>query len=78
MCREAGVYLPPYFLDLNTIEEFFIKLKAFITKQWHEYKSISHQDFRAYLECCVNMLGERESSAEGHFQYAGVTVETAL
>jgi transposase len=38
MCREAGVYLPPYFLDLNTIEEFFIKLKAFITKQWHKHK----------------------------------------
>jgi transposase len=31
MCADAGVklvYLPPYSLDLNPIEEFFAKLKA--------------------------------------------------
>jgi transposase len=33
MCHNAGVklvYLPPYSLDLNLIEEFFAELKAFI------------------------------------------------
>jgi transposase len=32
MCYDAGVklmYLPPYSLDLNTIEEFFAPSKAF-------------------------------------------------
>ena len=36
MCLEAGVkllYLLPYSLDLNPIEEFFAELKAFIKKQ---------------------------------------------
>jgi hypothetical protein len=35
LCYEAGVkllYLPPYSLDLNPIEEFFAELKAFIKK----------------------------------------------
>jgi transposase len=45
LCYEAGVkivYLPPYSLDLNPIEEFFAKLKAFIKKNW--------QAFEDYLE----------------------------
>jgi transposase len=35
MCHDAGVklvYLPPYLLDFNLIEEFFAKLKAFIKR----------------------------------------------
>jgi transposase len=35
LCAEAGVilvYLPPYSPDLNPIEEFFAKLKAFIRR----------------------------------------------
>jgi transposase len=35
--HEAGVkliYLPPYSLDLNPIEEFFVELKAFIKRNW--------------------------------------------
>lgn len=53
MCRDSGVkllYLPPYFPDLNPIEESFAELKAFIKKQWHEYESSSYQDFGAFLE----------------------------
>jgi hypothetical protein len=81
MCCEAGVkllYLPPYSPDLNPIEEFFAELKASINKQWHAYESSPHQDFGAFLEWCVGMVGGRESSAKGHFRHAGVTVETAL
>jgi transposase len=80
MCRDAGVkllYLPPYSPDLNPIEEFFAELKAFIKKQWHEYASSPHQDFGAFLEWCVSMVGGREGSAKGHFRHAGVNVEAA-
>jgi transposase len=78
MCREAGVkllYLPPYSPDLNPIEEFFAELKAFIKKQWHEFENDPQQDFGAFLEWCVGMVGGRESSAKGHFRHAGVTIE---
>jgi transposase len=78
MCLRAGVellYLPPYSPDLNPIEEFFAELKAFIKKQWHEYESSPHQEFGAYLEWCIDVVGERQDSARGHFRHAGVTVE---
>lgn len=41
MCSDAGVkliYLPPYSLDFNPIEEFFSKLKAFIRRHWVFYE----------------------------------------
>jgi transposase len=78
MCHEAGVkllYLPPYSPDLNPIEEFFAELKAFIKKKWHEYESSPHQDFGAYLEWCIDIVGGRQDSAKGHFRHAGVTIE---
>jgi transposase len=78
MCRDAGVkllYLPPYSPDFNPIEEFFAELKAFIKKQWHEFKSSPHKEFRAYLKWCVSVVDGREESAKGHFQNAGVTIE---
>ena len=37
MFSDAGVkllYLPPYSLDPNLIEEFFAKLKGFIKRNW--------------------------------------------
>jgi transposase len=58
MCLEAGVellYLPPYSLDLNPIEEFFAELKAFIKKQWHEYESSPHREFRAQ-QCRISVI----------------------
>ena len=78
MCRDAGVilvYLPPYSLDLNPIEEFFAELKAFIKKQWYEYKDSPHQDFKVFLEWCVGVVGSRERNAKGHFRHAGVNLE---
>jgi transposase len=53
MCIDADVklvYLPPYSPDLNSIEEFFSELKAFIKKQWHEYEKNLNQDFGMFLE----------------------------
>jgi transposase len=78
MCLRAGVellHLPPYSPDLNPIEEFFAKLKAFIKKRWHEYETSPHQGFGAYLEWCIDVVGERQDSARGHLRHAGVTVE---
>jgi transposase len=66
MCADAGVkllYLPPYSPDLNTIEEYFAELRAFIKKQWHEYDDNPHQDFKLFLEWCVSMMGGKEKSA---------------
>jgi transposase len=42
MCYEAGVKLmwpPPYLPDLNSIEEFFAELKAFIKKNWYAFEN---------------------------------------
>jgi transposase len=77
LCAEAGVilmYLPPYSPDLNPIEEFFAELKAFIRRNWRVHQS-SHEGFESFLEWCVEVVGERESSAKGHFRHSGVIVE---
>ena len=77
LCAEAGVilvYLPPYSPDLNPIEEFFAELKAFIRRNWRVHQS-SHEGFDSFLEWCVEVVGERESSAKGHFRHSGITVE---
>jgi transposase len=56
MCADAGVkliYLPPYSLDLNLIEEFFTELKAFIKRNSSHYKVDPHQGFNAFLRCVL-------------------------
>ncbi|KAF4474082.1 hypothetical protein CGGC5_v016850 [Colletotrichum fructicola Nara gc5] len=78
MCVEAGVklvYLPPYSPDFNPIEEFLAELKVFIKRVWVEYEDLPEQDFGAFLEWCVDMVGGRKSSAEGHFRNAGHVIE---
>lgn len=78
MCSEAGVklvYLPPYSPDLNPIEEFFAELKAFIRRNWQSYDENPEQGFDNFLEWCVDVVGARERSAEGHFRHAGLAVE---
>jgi transposase len=78
MCNDAGVrlvYLPPYSPDLNPIEEFFAELKAFIKRNWQVYEENPSQGFDCFLEWCIDVVGEREQSAKGHFRHAGITVE---
>jgi transposase len=78
MCSEAGVklvYLPPYSPDLNPIEEFFAELKAFIRRNWQSYEGNPDQGFDTFLEWCVDVVGTRGKSAEGHFRHAGVAIE---
>jgi transposase len=64
--------LPPYSPDLNPIEEFFAELKGFIKRHGRDYGG---QDFRDFLEWCVDIVGAREESAKGHFRHAGLVIE---
>jgi transposase len=78
MCSIAGVklvYLPPYSPDLNPTEEFFAELKAFIKRRWLSYAQSPDQSFNAFLEWCVDVVGAREKSAQGHFRHAGWSIE---
>jgi transposase len=78
MCSEAEVklvFLPPYSPDLNPINEFFAELKAFIRRNWQSYEENSDQGFDTFLEWCVDIVGARGKSAEGHFRHAGLTIE---
>ncbi|CAG8418811.1 unnamed protein product [Penicillium salamii] len=78
MCSEAGVklvYLPPYSPNLNPIEEYFAELKAFIRRNWQSYEENPAQGFDNFLEWCVDVVGARKKSAEGHFRHAGLAVE---
>jgi transposase len=78
MCSDAGVkllFLPPYSPDLNPIEEFFAELKAYIKRSWEYYETWPDQGFDAFLQACVDTVGAKRRSAEGHFRHAGVTIE---
>ena len=78
MCSDAGVkllYLPSYSPDLNPIEEMFAELKAFIKRNWKVFEEDSELNFDAYLEWCIDVVGARKLSAEGHFRHAGITLE---
>ena len=76
MCHNAGVkliYLLLYSLDLNPIEEFFAELKGFIKRYWYIYEGNLKQGFSKFLEWCIDVVGERECSAKGHFRHSGLT-----
>lgn len=76
MCADAGVkliYLPPYSPDLNPIEEFFVELKSFIRRSWCYYVENRSQGFDHFLDWCIEAVGAKRDSAEGHFRHAGLT-----
>jgi transposase len=78
MYSEASVklgYLPSYSPDLNPIQEFFAELKAFIRRNWHSDEENPEQGFNDFLEWCVDVVGARQKSAEGHFRHAGLAIE---
>lgn len=78
ICGDAEVklvYLLSYFSDLNSIEEFFSELKAFIRWNWILYKEDPEQRFPTFLEWCIEVVGSRKQSALGHFRHAGVDIE---
>ncbi|KAI7763507.1 hypothetical protein LZL87_014403 [Fusarium oxysporum] len=78
MCDEAGVKLEmtaPYTPDTNPIEEYFAEMKAYVKLRWDEHISLIRRDFGSYVRSCVQAVGQRQTSAEGHFRNAGLTVE---
>ena len=49
----------------------FAELKAFIKRNWKVYEEDLDQGFDNFLEWCVDTVGARTKSAEGHFRHAG-------
>ncbi|KAJ6436526.1 G protein alpha subunit [Purpureocillium lavendulum] len=75
MCKDAGVvieFLPPYSPDFNPIEEYFSVLKKFIKKNWHDNEDFIRREFKMFLEWCVDVVGDDEHIAQGHFRHAGL------
>jgi transposase len=78
LCKDAGVklmYLAPYSPDTNPIEEFFAEVKEYVKSRWDEHVGLISRDVRAYVMSCVEAVGNRQASAEGHFRKAGLAVE---
>ncbi|KAH7490458.1 hypothetical protein FOMA001_g2258 [Fusarium oxysporum f. sp. matthiolae] len=78
MCADAGVkllYLPPYSPDFNPIEEYFAELKGFIKNPGPELSELFKKDFRAFLQACVEEVGNRQASSRGHFRHAGLAID---
>lgn len=61
------MYLLPYSPDLSPIEEFFAEPKAFIKRNWQVYEANPSQGVGNSLKWCIDVVGEREKGAKGHF-----------
>lgn len=75
ICSNAGVkllYLPPYSPGLNSIEEFFAELKAFVRRNWQKHTG---QDSKDFLEWSLDIVGARGESTECHFRHANIEVK---
>jgi len=78
MCVDAGVRLlklAPYSLDMNPIEEHFAEIKTYLTQQRHNHADLFDKDFEMFLKMCVNIVGSRAASAEGHFCHSGISIK---
>jgi hypothetical protein len=53
----------------------FAELKSFIKRNWQIYEDDPDQGFDTFLEWCVDVVGSKKQSAEGHFRHAGVEVK---
>ncbi len=68
MCQNAGVhikYLPFYSSNLNSIEQFFAQLKAWMKK--HSAMTACYNDFLKFIELVVENLSIYDNS-EAHFR----------
>lgn len=57
------------------MEEFFAELKAFIQRDWQFYGENPEQGFDNFFEWCVDVVGVRRKSAEGHFRHIGLIIQ---
>jgi hypothetical protein len=70
---QAGIFAL-VFARSESIEELFAELKAFIKRHWQAYADDPAQGFDTFL-CCVDTVGRRKQSAEGHSRNSGLTIE---
>lgn len=78
LCGAAGVLivpLAPHYPASNPIEEKFAEIKAFVKRNWAAWEDDHFEEFGEFLEWCVEVVGARIASAEGHFRHAGLTIE---
>ncbi|KAK4071524.1 transcriptional regulator family: Helix-turn-helix [Purpureocillium lilacinum] len=75
MDNASAVIPPSHSPDLNPIEEFFGELKTYIRQVWEDQIDFVKDDFISFLEECVELVGRRKASAEGHFRHAGISLE---
>ena len=78
LCSNAWIkllYLPPYSPDFNPIEGLFAELKCYIKKAWPSYEKNPDQGFHNFFQKCVDDVGARQESIEGHVRHAGITIE---
>jgi transposase len=78
MCDRAGVKLEmtaPYTPDTNPIEGYFGQLKNYVKSRWNEHIGLIRKDFGEYVKSCIKAVGALQTSAEGHFRKAGLTIE---
>lgn len=74
-CRGQASISSTLLTSLQSHEEFFAELKAFIKKHWMVFEANPNFEFEAFLGWCVDEVGARKARAHGHFRNAGVTVE---
>ena len=77
LCEQHGViiqYLPPYSPDLNPIESYFSKLKAWMKKHWELAKGIEGQEFEDFLHLAMS-CNNGKVSAPGHFRRSHIRVQ---
>lgn len=78
MCVDGGVRLlklAPYSLDMNLIEELFAEIKTYIKQERYSHAELFQRDFETFLRMCVDIVGSRVASAEGHFRHSGLCIE---
>ena len=68
------VYLPAYSPHLNPIEEFFGELKEYIRRHfglWRSEPELWGNEFKDFLQWCVDTVGRRSNNARAHFGHSG-------
>lgn len=53
----------------------FAELKAHIKKAWPTFVDNPAQGFYAFLRKFVQVIGQKDESAEGHFRHTGIAVQ---
>jgi hypothetical protein len=64
-----------YSPDMNPIEEFFAEIKTYVKQQRHNHADLFEKDFKTFLRMCIDIVGSRAASAEGHFRHSSISIE---